>query len=155
MVKLLMLTQISAQHAKTGYAVLPLYEPTEHGCSCGDPDCSRAGKHPRIKEWKDGASKDPVQVALYWAQHPYANIGIATGEPSKIFVVDVDGEEGRKTLATLMPNDQPFPLTSKVLTGRGEHYYFNMFAAMGGMWWHLAANMPQATTICLPQIEGG
>lgn len=43
------------------------------------------------------ASTDPRRVGSWWAQHPDANIGLATGH---LFdVIDVDGEAGNATLA--------------------------------------------------------
>lgn len=40
------------------------------------------------------ASKDPEQILAWWARFPDANIGIATGLASWIYVVDLDGPEG-------------------------------------------------------------
>ncbi len=38
---------------------------------------------------------------MWWTANPDANIGIATGKISNLVVVDVDGEEGKKSLAEL------------------------------------------------------
>jgi hypothetical protein len=55
--------------------------------------------------------------------NPY-NIGIATGSVSGCFVLDVDGEQGRETLAKLIAEHGELPATPTVKTGKGQHYYF-------------------------------
>lgn len=55
--------------------------------------------------------------------NPY-NIGIATGEISNCFVLDIDGEQGQETLAKLIAQYGELPETVTVKTGRGFHYYF-------------------------------
>jgi hypothetical protein len=98
--------------AKRGLAVFPLKPRdkiplTTHGCK--DASCSPE----RIEEW--------------WSKWPDANIGIATGAPSSIFVLDIDGDEGSVSLAAL---EQKFgtklPETIDVTTGRGRHRYFRL-----------------------------
>jgi hypothetical protein len=39
-------------YARKGWRVFPLYEPHGSGCSCGNPECGKPGKHPRIKDWQ-------------------------------------------------------------------------------------------------------
>ena len=40
-----------------------------------------------------GATRDPEEIEYDWSRWPYANVGIATGEASGIFVVEVDTPE--------------------------------------------------------------
>lgn len=47
-----------------------------------------------------------------------------TGEPSGLYVVDIDGPEGRASLAELEKEHGPIPLTKASTTGRGTHYLF-------------------------------
>lgn len=54
-----------------------------------------------------------------WAQSPNLNAGIATGELSGIFVIDLDSEE-----ATRAFYKRGFPRTPMVTTGKGQHIYF-------------------------------
>jgi hypothetical protein len=62
------------------------------------------------------ASNDPAQIKAWWAQHPTANIGIATGEISGLWVLDIDGA---------YPENWPqLPATAKVKTHQGWHFYF-------------------------------
>lgn len=110
--------------AKLGFAVIPLYEPRGDGCSCGDSNCTHIGKHPRTRHGVRDATDDLAQIERWWSRSPEANIGIATGAKSGIFVLDIDGDEGRATLADLMRGHGPISDAAKVSTGRGEHYYF-------------------------------
>ena len=112
------------QFAKSGYPILPLYEPAARGCSCGAATCSRIGKHPRTSHGFKDATTAPQVIARWWERWPDANLGIATGSASGRFVLDVDGPIGRATLLKLGGPDQPAPDAAKILTGRGEHYYF-------------------------------
>ena len=61
-----------------------------------------------------------------------ANIGIATGSSSGIFVVDVDGRSGRASLEALRQKHGPLPKTVTVKTGRGRHLYFRCDGAQVG-----------------------
>jgi hypothetical protein len=57
------------------------------------------------------------------------NIGLATGTPSGLFVVDVDADDGRKTFANIEDKYGKLPQTISVITGRnagGEHLYFRL-----------------------------
>lgn len=110
--------------ASCNFALLPLYEPEGSGCSCGDESCTRIGKHPRTRRGVHDATNDPNQINRWWPPTSLFNIGIATGSKSGVFVVDVDGDEGRATLADLMRGHKPIDDISKVTTGRGEHIYF-------------------------------
>lgn len=46
---------------------------------------------PKINEWQNKATIDASIIREWWSKWPNANIGIATGEKSGIFVLDVDG----------------------------------------------------------------
>jgi hypothetical protein len=55
--------------------------------------------------------------------HPY-NIGVRTGVPSGVFVLDVDGEQGFSSLAELVEQHGFLPPTLRSTTGEGRHYWF-------------------------------
>jgi hypothetical protein len=106
--------------------VIPLHNPDSYGhCSCGDPDCGNStGKHPRIS-WKDKGTgeikipfPDESMIGRWWERWPNANIGILAG-PSKVLVLDVDGEVGKQSIASL-----DIPLTPTQQTGNGLQYVF-------------------------------
>lgn len=66
------------------------------------------------------ATADADQVTAWWTQHPDANIGIATGGTSGLYVVDIDGEEGEAGLARY----GELPLCPESHTGKGRHLLF-------------------------------
>jgi hypothetical protein len=47
------------------------------------------------------ATRDQEEIARRWSRHPDANIGIATGAPSGMFVIDIDMKNGKDGLASL------------------------------------------------------
>lgn len=81
-------------------------------------------KRPLTPNGFKNASKSVEAVRKWWAEHPDANVGIATGEASGIVVVDVDvkgGAKGRESLASL--KELPPTLTVTTPSG-GWHFYY-------------------------------
>jgi Bifunctional DNA primase/polymerase, N-terminal len=72
--------------AKKGVAVLPL---------------GVKGKAPIFAGGVHSATTNKRSLTKYFTEHPDANYGVATGEASGIFVVDVDGEDGTAALNAL------------------------------------------------------
>ena len=110
---------VLAEHAvalaKRGIAVFPLrakekIPATSHG-------------------FKD-ATTDIQTVKGWWEGWPEQNIGIATGERSGIFVVDVDGESGEATIRGWEAKYESLPKTVEVITGKGRHLYFRWVAGL-------------------------
>ena len=52
--------------------------------------CEPDGKRPLTRRGFLDATSDPAQVAAWWSRTPDANIGLPTGAPSGVVVVDVD-----------------------------------------------------------------
>ena len=52
------------------------------------------GKIPATQHGVKDATTDPEQIAIWWAQNPEFNIGIAAGVKSGIVVFDVDPRNG-------------------------------------------------------------
>lgn len=122
------LLRTALAYAERGWPVFPVHSPAPPGCSCGRPDCNRIGKHPRTVKGLKDASRDIGMIREWWSRWPDANIGIATGPGSGIFVLDLDGEKGRASLAALETQHGPLPATLTSITGRadgGEHRWFN------------------------------
>ena len=111
-------------YATTGWQIFPCHFMEGGACSCGKPDCERAAKHPRTRKGFKDASSDAQQVRAWWGGTPGANIGIATGAVSGVWVLDVDGPEGRASLEELERQHGPLPPTVTARTGKGEHRYF-------------------------------
>ena len=90
--------------------------------------CAQRGKTPLLKRWPTLASSDLANIREWAAKYRECNWGVATGPDSGVFVLDVDGEAGRASLAALEAQHGPLPVTLVSLTGRGdggEHRWFN------------------------------
>jgi putative DNA primase/helicase len=96
--------------AQQGYAVFPLTPrdkvPLKDSNGCKD------------------ATADVDQVQRLWSATPNANIGIATGAPSRVVVLDIDGPEGEERLRALELEFGALPETLQASTSRGRHLYF-------------------------------
>lgn len=109
-----------------GWLVIPLHWPTAAGCSCGRSDCTSPAKHPMTRHGLLDATKDVALIEQLWAECPLANIGIVTGEPSGVFVVDIDPRNGGdRAWQELLEEHGDVPVTRTVETGGGgTHLYF-------------------------------
>lgn len=71
------------------------------------------------------ATTDLSQIDAWWRAYPGANIGIATGKPSGVWALDVDGRPGATSLSELEAKHGALPATLRQITGGGgEHYLF-------------------------------
>jgi len=104
-------TDLLKQHTKRGWAIFP---------------CN--GKIPLTSHGYKDASADPIIIKGWLEKYPDANIGIATGKVSDIFVVDIDvknGALGYESLKDLEREFDKLPATVEVITpSRGRHIYF-------------------------------
>jgi hypothetical protein len=109
-------------YAALGYPVVPMHTAQPGGrCTCRDPGCPDAGKHPRLRGWQQLAAVDPAVVGEWWRRWPQANLGLATGR--RFDVLDLDGEQGVEALdaaLSIAPTEHPGPV-----------------ARTGGGGWHL------------------
>lgn len=117
--------------AARGFRVVPIHTPRAGGCSCerGAACGGSAGKHPRLNAWQRDATTDPMKIRAWWRAWPDANVGIATGGAGRIVAVDIDGAEGRETLARLELAHGALPATLTSKSGRvdgGEHRFFRV-----------------------------
>lgn len=83
------------------------------------------GKKPLITDWPNRATTDEHTIRTWWAKRPDANIGLATGKGSGVFVIDIDGEDGERSwtqLVTEIPDIPEETLTAS--TGSGRHLFF-------------------------------
>lgn len=77
------------------------------------------------------ATTDRDSIKTSWTKTPNANIGLATGAPSGVFVLDVDGPEGEKSLRDLEAEHGPLPETLQSSTGRGRHILLTAPCSLG------------------------
>jgi hypothetical protein len=92
--------------------------------------CVVAGKQPATAHGCKDATVDPSVISAWWRQLPDANIGVATGAASGIFVVDVDGLDAEAELRKLEVQHGALPATIEVITARGRHIYLRMPGAV-------------------------
>jgi len=115
-------------YARRGWAVLPLWWCIDaEVCACPEgAQCGRGpGKHPLTKHGVKDASKDIEQIRAWWSSWPFANIGIATGEPSGILVLDVDGAAGARSMSDLLAQyGRPETYIAAVTGGGGRHVFW-------------------------------
>jgi len=98
------------EYAAIGWPVHPCFWMHPNGtCACDNPECGSPGKHPILNAWQKQASTDSALIERWWGRTPDANIAVATGPESGIFVLDVDGPEGERTLADLERRHGPMP----------------------------------------------
>jgi putative DNA primase/helicase len=113
--------------ASLGLLVFPLHSMTADGaCTC-QKNCGRnAGKHPRTTNGHLDASTSLGQVDTWWDRWPGANIGVATGVRSGIWVLDIDPDKGGDaSLVELERQHGRLGPTWRVVTGGGgSHAWF-------------------------------
>lgn len=85
----------------------------------------RQGKSPLCQNGFKSATMDRVVLQEWNKKFPDCNIGIPTGTINNIFVVDIDGEIGAKSLIAL-ENIYGKLDAPTVITGKGKHLYFKM-----------------------------
>jgi len=104
-----------------GFSIFPVHGINEDGkCTCGDSACTNPGKHPATSHGLKDATNNIDDLLKLWAARKFLNVGIATGQVSNIFVIDIDSAEGEKNLKAL----GDVPTTLSVTTGKGRHLYF-------------------------------
>jgi len=108
-----------------GFSIFPVHGINEDGnCTCGNAACTNKGKHPACANGRTSASNDIDKVLSLWQARKCLNVGVATGEPSNCFVLDIDGEVGETDLAALETTHGKLPDTLQQTTGRGRHIFF-------------------------------
>jgi bifunctional DNA primase/polymerase-like protein/uncharacterized protein DUF3987/primase-like protein len=98
------------RYAQRGWPVLPV-----SGC-----------KVPLIPDWPNRATTEPATIREWFKEEiSGAGIGIVTGPPSGLVVLDVDGPRGEAALTDLEEQHGKLPPTYAVRTGGGgRHLYF-------------------------------
>jgi putative DNA primase/helicase len=103
------LLSVALDYAANGTAIFPVKE---------------RGKSPLTKNGFKDASTDPEKIAGWWGKWPNANIGLPTGEVNKVWVLDIDGDEGKEAFDGLVAEHGEIPETSQSITGNGRHIIF-------------------------------
>jgi hypothetical protein len=88
-------------------------------------------KAPASKHGFKDATVEEITIKAWWDGWPEQNIGVATGERSGVFVVDVDDDKGgESSLAKLCERHGPLPATVESVTGKGRHVWFRYPAGL-------------------------
>ena len=96
-------------YAANGYPVFPVNQ----------------SKRPLVK-WKEGATTDAETIKAWWTRWPTAMIGIPTGKPSGLVVLDFDIKEDANGFESWEALGQSLPqnvIEVKTPSG-GSHFYF-------------------------------
>ena len=80
-------------------------------------------KRPLIDDWPHQATDEEERLRLWFKRFPDCNWAVATGPESGVFVLDVDGEQGRASLQALELRGCGLPQTLITQTGRGSHIW--------------------------------
>ncbi|MDG4890914.1 bifunctional DNA primase/polymerase [Mesorhizobium sp. WSM4887] len=102
--------------------------------------CVRNGKPPLIEGWQREATTDATMIRKWFGGLNPPNVGIATGGPSGVIVVDLDrkdGKDGGKALAALAEAHGTSLAGSKTLTvvtpSGGMHLFYRVPAHVAAM----------------------
>ena len=113
-----------------GWHVIQLHSINPAGtCTCGRQTCGKSsGKHPINSAWQKSVSPSGPDIHAMWEDRPDANVGIATGPSSALWVLDIDPDGGgMESMRDLVAKHGPLPETFAVKTGSGGyHYYFKL-----------------------------
>lgn len=102
------LVEAALMYADMGMAVIPLH-----------------GKRPIFPNWPEIATKDKSLITRWWQQNPSANVGVATGRKSGVFVVDIDPRHGGDQTWQEKLMEHAFrPNTWQDMTGGGGMHVF-------------------------------
>ncbi|MBL8696034.1 MAG: bifunctional DNA primase/polymerase, partial [Planctomycetes bacterium] len=96
-------------------------------CSPPYDSSPQRGKRPLCPHGFKDATTDEAALRTWWTRWPDANVGLATGSPSGLIVVDVDPRNGGlESLASLPEWKAHIEQTLCVRTGGGGfHAYFS------------------------------
>lgn len=115
---------IAQDYNNLGLKLFPVHTIESDGrCTCFNPNCNNTAKHPVTTNGLHAATDNNDKLKEYFTgDYDQANIGIATGESSNVFVLDVDDIGSLKQLES---EHEPLPRTWTVETPRGgRHLYF-------------------------------
>ncbi len=119
--------QVAAlEYVRLGLPLLPVHTVEDGVCSCGNPTCSKPGKHPIAKLAPKGASNaaaDEATIRDWWTRYPDANIGIRC---DKLCVIDVDtkGDGLQRWEELVQEHGEPLGAAIAHSGGGGKHIIY-------------------------------
>jgi hypothetical protein len=116
-------------YLEQSWPLFPVHAVESGQCACWlGSRCRNAGKHPITKNGFKAATTDRHVIVQWLDEWIGPNLGIPTGGPAQLVVIDVDPlHGGDRTLAELESRFGKLPRTFTVRTGSGgRHLYFSM-----------------------------
>ena len=117
-----------AAYAQIGFKMFPDHGIVDGNCTCGKT-CDSPGKHPATKNGLKDASGDMEILKGYFEKNPEKNIGLATGEPSGVWVLDEDDDGTAMRKEEKKNGSLPLTWTAKT-GGGGKHRFFKFTDAV-------------------------
>lgn len=112
------------KYAKLGFKIVMLHGINKEGnCTCSKgASCKNSGKHPIYSGWEEKATSSEKQLVLEFEDHPYANIGFATGY--NFLVLDIDKKHGG--YESIKEYGKLTKTVSVKTGGGGSHHYYKI-----------------------------
>ncbi len=155
-------------YRELGWPLIPLHWISEGGvCSCKNPKCPGAGKHPLINEWQEKATTNAQTISAWHKKWPQANWGIKTGSKETggagVVVVDIDPRNGGEVSWEDLRSEHPEPLETVTINtgGGGWHYYFlypnsgRRITSRGALWPGIDVKADGGYVIIPPSVTKG
>lgn len=89
--------------------------------------CREKGKEPLTRNGCKAATLDRHTIENWWRNNPHANVAIATGKDSELFVLDIDVGDTKNGEVSLQRLEERFghlPRTIEAITGSGGRHMF-------------------------------
>ena len=103
--------------------------------------CLPMGKQPAVSNGFHAATTNPETIKRFW-RIADRNIGIPTGALSRVWVLDIDGDDGAASLRELEAQHGELPATWISSTGRGWH-----------VWLRYTGPIPSSTGRIAPSLD--
>lgn len=118
------LYKLCREYLRASFSLVLMHRPLPGGgCSCGANDCTRPGKHPRLRGWVENPIRDSASALQLLRAYPNSNIAIIAG--NGLAVLDVDPRHGGdQELAALEKRYGSLPPGPTVITGGGGRHFY-------------------------------
>ena len=116
-------------YLEAGITIFPLHPIVNWKCSCGNPNCEAAGKHPKASNWQHSQPLSSDQLAyleddegIFFGNQLLDHFGVLL---KGMLVVDVDGRNGGFESAKKLDHiREKAQFIVRSGSGYGEHWYF-------------------------------
>lgn len=126
--------QHASSYAVHGLHVFPCHGIVSGTCTCGNKSCTSPGKHPRTKHGVHDATIDMNVIREWEKKWPDANIAVACGRKSGIWVLDIDRHKDKDGFLWFeaMETLHGFPQTPRASTPTGGAHLIFRYPDSGG-----------------------